>query len=273
MVAKLCGIPIFGLMLVLFACANPNPVQRNALQTESTIPPSTASPSVLPTNGSNNSGQLSIPIGIGVVTPEVLAIWNTYALESDMVSVSFRQPDFLNSARTKNKSIVYLELSATNDALHLAQQHGANTVGFNLETTNDCTELIRQEQAAYQQVKPTGIRLVFGPTGRMLTRCIASNPEIAQQADILVFQTQGLQMQDNYAEEVMATVHAIRSVNPQVGIWAQVSVNPPGSRTVTAEEVIQSIRSIQSSVDSISIFIHPTPDRLVVLEQVLKTLR
>jgi hypothetical protein len=66
-------------------------------------------------------------------------------------------------------------------------------------------------------------------------------------------------------------IDGIKSANPNVKVWVQVSVNPPHKQQILPEEVIHDIQLVADSADLIWIFF--APNKVNVMEEVFKNLR
>ncbi len=59
--------------------------------------------------------------------------------------------------------------------------------------------------------------------------------------------------------------------NPNVEVWVQVSVNPPGNPHITADQVVSRIMEISGMVDGIWIYYHKS--RWAIAKEVVEKLR
>jgi hypothetical protein len=128
-------------------------------------------------------------------------------------------------------------------------------VGYGLETGESTPDAEWQDiVAATQQARALADRygklLVLGPGLRLMSENEDKYPAMAALTDIWILQTQRLQVKGPgsfYRQEVERIVTLIRAGNPNIQIWAQITLLP--DREPDAEEWLAFRQSIDDLVD------------------------
>lgn len=115
-------------------------------------------------------------------------------------------------------------------------------LGYGLETSKSTPDEewknpISYTQTAKELAEGFGKLLVMGPGFTLMASNEDNYPPMAAQSDIWLFQTQQLQKNPpgpKYRAEVMRIVNLIRSDNPNIKIWAQITL-PPDRQPNAAE--------------------------------------
>lgn len=236
------------------------------LRTPSLIP---GLPSKTPTPSfKNNTRQVSL--GFRVASTEQVDFFNQYAQPQDTIAVGIKEVGLLKNAKTQNKSLVYGGEVSTDEAIAVAKANGIRIIFFNKEGTRSAEELAQAEKEAYKKTKEAGLTFGFAPTGRMLA---VYYRDFVYNADIVGYQTQSIQTEPNYDQTVKDLIDKMKALNPRLEIWAQVSVNPPDDRAITADKVIANIHALVGVADQIKIFFNQQPDRVAVMKEVFKNAR
>jgi len=222
-----------------------------------------------PTLSSKNNTQ-QVSLGFKVASAEQVEFFNQYSQPQDTIAVGIKEVGLLKNAKTQNKSLIYGGEISTDEAIAAAKANNIQVIFFNKEKTRSAEELAQAEKEAYGKVKAAGLTFGFAPTGRMLAAYYQS---FVYDADIIGYQTQSIQTEPNYDQTVKDLIGKMKALNPKIEVWAQVSVNPPGDRTITADKVITNINSLAGVVDQIKIFFNQQPDRVAVMEEVFKNAR
>jgi len=149
-----------------------------------------------------------------------------------------------------------------------AKALGVTMLGYNLEEALPREDLISREREMQRIASENDLRYAFGPTLLKLERYY---DDFARYADIIVLQSQRYQTTEEYEERLEGLIERIRSANPGVRVWVQVSVNPPAKRDITPDEVISDIQLIADRADLIWIYF--VPRTAPVMEEVVKRLR
>lgn len=223
----------------------------------------------------------SFELNIRIDNMDDVTFWNQYALSIDHVHAWAPNISYLTHVKTPHKSLTYGKIEDTQLTISLAKENGIEAIDFNREKTNDCTVLIQEEQLAYQEVHQAGRIFYFVPTGKMLQKCYQQYPQLLQNTDAIIYQTEAIQGVDqNYTQTVHTLIQNIKQMKPGIPVWVQVSVNPPSNRNLDAQSVITTIQSLEDgstgAPDGIQIFAieqSKDPSRFQVLEQVVKSFR
>lgn len=214
---------------------------------------------------------LEIPLGIGAWDSETVEFFNQYAKADDQIGVRPQYVDLLDRARVGKKSLVFPYQEDPSEIISLAKEKGVEILGYNLEKALSKEEMVAEEKEFYNLAKENDLLFVFAPTALQLE---LNYRLYAPHADVIGLQSQRYQTQKDYEKVVEDLIGRIKATNPEVMVSVQVSVNPPGNRTITAGEVIQNIQAIKDKADSIIIFYHPNlPERASVMKEVFKKLR
>jgi hypothetical protein len=128
-------------------------------------------------------------------------------------------------------------------------------LAYGLETSqstpdNEWQDLVGSTRAARAIADRHGKLLVMGPGYRLMSRNWDAYPAMASLADIWVFQTQQLQKEPPgpaYRSQVEQVVDHIRSGNPDIVIWAQITLPP--DREPSAQEWLRYHHLIADLVD------------------------
>ncbi len=150
-----------------------------------------------------------------------------------------------------------------------------DALGYSLERSRNITPeeqedpLGATEQAAElanQYDKP----LVLGPGLQLMQDHWSDYAAMAALVDVWILQTQHLQVHPpgtEYRQEVEKVVRELRSGNPGVKIWAQISVTP-GQTVLSVEEWLAYRDSILDLVDGIYVLDVSDPSRPETLEAI-----
>jgi hypothetical protein len=119
---------------------------------------------------------------------------------------------------------------------------GYEALSYGLETSRTTPEeewqdLIGSTEEARAIADEFGKLLVMGPGFRLMSQNWHQYPAMAALADIWVLQTQRLQVNppgSEYRQEVQRIVNQIRTGNPDISIWAQITLPP--DREPSADE-------------------------------------
>jgi hypothetical protein len=128
-------------------------------------------------------------------------------------------------------------------------------LGYGLETgkstpDEEWQDLVGSTQTARAIANQHGKLLVVGPGLRLMSQNEDKYPQMAALADIWIFQTQRLQINPPgpvYRREVARIVNLIRSGNPSISIWAQITLPP--DREPYAKEWLAYRQSVVDLVD------------------------
>jgi hypothetical protein len=151
-------------------------------------------------------------------------------------------------------------------------------LSYGLETSQSTPEeewqdLVGSTRAAKTIAENFGKQLVMGPGFRLMSENEDQYPVLAEMADIWVLQTQRLQVNppgEEFRTEVERIVNLIRSGNPEIPIWAQITFPP--DREPDAIEWLAYQESIVDLVDGtyIGIYIWESTDDDVLIMNVEK---
>jgi hypothetical protein len=156
-----------------------------------------------------------------------------------------------------------------------AEQAGVpyEALGYGLETSKttpveEWGDLVGSTQDARALVDHYGKLLAMGPGFRLMSRNRDKYAPMAAFADVWVLQSQRLQVNppgSTYRQEVEKVATQIRSGNPDVSIWAQITLPP--DREPNADEWLAYRQSIVDLVDGTYIGVYTwesaDPDQLV----------
>jgi hypothetical protein len=128
-------------------------------------------------------------------------------------------------------------------------------LGYGLETgpttpREEWQDVVSATQTARAICDEYGKQLVMGPGLRLMEENLEAYGPMAAQTDIWLFQTQLFQKGppgEDYRREVQQVIDRIASGNPEMEIWAQISLPP--DREPSAENWIAYERSISDLVD------------------------
>ena len=238
-----------------------------------TTMPVTPTPKVGTEAGPTPTGEtLDIPLGIGLYNSDNVAFFNRYAREHDAVFARPPNMDLLNDVKIGQKTLLFAPrdepLTDVETVISKAKAIGATILGYNVETVLIPEEIVRKEMELQQYAAENDLLYAFGP---LLVKLERHYDDFARYADVIVLQSQRYQTTEEYEERVEELIEKIKSVNPEVKVWVQVSVNPPKKRHVTPDEVISDIQLIADKADLIVIYY--APKTAPVMEEVFKRLR
>ena len=215
---------------------------------------------------------LDIPLGMGVYNAENVEVFNRYAREQDVVAA--RPPDLylLEKVERGRKNLVFAPrdepLTDVQSVISEAKSLGVTILGYDLEEAAPKEDLISKEEEMQANADENEMLYVFGPTLLKLERFY---DDFARHADIILLQSQHYQTTDAYEDKVEGLIEKIRTSNPDVQIWVQVSVNPRADRRISPDEVVREIALIADQADLI--WIYYVPKSAPAMEEVLKRLR
>lgn len=146
-----------------------------------------------------------------------------------------------------------------------------DVLGYGLETSASTPEIEWEDvTGATQKAKEISDKydkyLLMAPGFKLMSQNINFYAKMAEKADIWILQTQQLQKSPpgpEYRQEVERIVSLIRSGNPEIIIWAQITLPP--DRTPDAEEWLVYRESIIDLVDGIYIGVY-TWDKISEIE-------
>jgi len=202
-------------------------------------PATTVSPTVtiLPTSDINPPSSQNCKIGIG--------------LRAETVDVSLEYKDHIGFIMSANSSLAeqYFDQFEGSlrviggPSLEMLKEKGerARTVGipyeglsYGLETSNstpdeEWQDLVGSTAKARAVADEYNKYLVMGPGFKLLSANEDKYGSMGALADVWMFQTQQLQKEppgDKYRQEVDRIINLIRSENPDIVIWAQITLPP-----------------------------------------------
>ncbi len=210
------------------------------------------------------------PIGIGIGDESHLDFLNERMKNKDILSVKPPLIDILDEIIVGRKTLVfganyYPEVETL---IEDASQRDVEIIGYNLEGHYTLEEMIEQEKIVYNLTKQHNLLFMFGPT---LTNLVKHYKEFIEWTDIILIQAQHLQTMEDFREKLEGIINNISTVNPNVDIWVQLSINPPENRNLTAEEFLEDMNEIKDIVDGIWIFY--TNSRWPVVREILEEVR
>lgn len=215
---------------------------------------------------------LGIPLGIGIWDSENVAFFNRYAREQDVIGARPPYLDLLDDVEVGQRMFFVggrdEPFTDIGSMISEARAIGVTMLGYNLETALPREELTAKEMQLQQIASDNDLVYAFGPTLAKLERYYE---DFGRYADVLILQSQRYQTMAEYEEVVEELIERIRSTNPEVKVWVQVSVNPPQKREITPDEVIQHVELIADKADLIWIYF--APQRAPVMEEVFRRLR
>jgi hypothetical protein len=244
---------------------------------ETPAPPTTTSVTPTPQMGTETDPApaeetLSIPLANGIWDADNVTVFNRYAREQDVIAARTPFLDLLGDVEIGHKMVLLAprdeEGTDIPSVIAEAKTKGVTMLGYNLETALPKEDLVSKEKEMQSVAGAHGLQYAFAPTLLKLTK---HYDDFVRHADIIVLQSQRFQTRGDYEERVEELIAKIRSANPEVKVWVQVSVNPPEKRSVTPDEVIDNIQRIADQADLIWIFF--APKRASVMEEVFKRLR
>jgi hypothetical protein len=215
---------------------------------------------------------LAIPLGIGIYEADNVTVFNKYADEQDVIAVRPPFMHLLADVELGRKKLVFAPrdepLTDVEATVSEAMALGITVLGYNLEQALPKEDLVRKEVELHSIAAENDLLYVFGPTLLKLERFY---DDFARHADVILLQSQRYQTTTEYEERVEGLIEKLRSANPEVQVWVQVSVNPPANRHITPAEVISDIKLIADSADLIWIYF--VPRTAPTMEEVIRRLR
>jgi hypothetical protein len=161
------------------------------------------------------------------------------------------------------------ERAFLNGTLYEALAYGLETN----ESTPDVEwqKLVGSTQRAKAIADQYNKLLVMGPGFKLMSDNEEKYPQMASLADIWVLQTQQLQKGppgSDYRNEVVRIIHQIRSSNPEIQIWAQITLPP--DRDPDAREWMAYYLTIVDVIDGayIGVYTWSTNDPEVLLKTI-----
>ncbi len=222
----------------------------------------------------SQSVPVNLPIGILLRSNQTIDYLNARLLPGDVVlkvtSGNLKDLQPLTKIRNAQTMIGFPKGYSGDPSKILAEAKAKRIrmVGYDLEGTLSEQEKMKRERKLYQAAKKQGLFFMFNPGHRDLERNYQS---YAPYTDAFLFGSQGYQHLNNYAQIVAEKVAQFKKAKPGIQVWVQVSVNPPGDRERTAEEVLADIQAIAGVADGI--FIYYEPERWSVVQAVLDQIR
>ncbi len=209
------------------------------------------------TNSVNVQFIRSIPLGVGVWDSVTLDFLNKALGPNDIIAYRPQNEGLMSAPTTARKMLVFGDQDYGQAATLIqdAKTMGAALIGFNLEGQLTREELLEKAREVGKLVKEADLRYMFGPKVADLEKYF---PALSRIANILLFQSQNFQTQPNYKQTLGMAIARIKKMNPNVRVWVQVSVNPPGNRTLTVEQVLKNIAAVADMADGIFLFYNPT---------------
>jgi hypothetical protein len=211
-------------------------------------------------------------LGIGIIDAENVAFFNQYAREDDVISARPPFMDLLKDVEVGRKMLNFNPrdepITDAGSIIAEAKAMGVTILGYNLEAALSEEELVSKEREMQSQAQADALSYAFGP---LIVKLMKHCDEFARHADILVLQSQRFQTTDEYEATVEGLIDRIRSANPDVEVWVQVSVNPPDRRRIEADEVIGDIHRVADKADLIWIYFGPRT--VPLMEEVFQGLR
>jgi hypothetical protein len=144
----------------------------------------------------------------------------------------------------------------------LADDVPYEALAYGLETSpttpdSEWGDMVGSTESALAIADRYGKSLIVGPGFRLMSRHEDAYPAMAASSDLWMLQTQQLQKGppgEDYREEVSRIAQLIRSGNPDIGIWAQITFPP--DREPDPEEWLAYRASIADLVDGTFIGIY-----------------
>lgn len=210
------------------------------------------------------------PVGIGVVDESHLEFLNERMKDVDILAVKPHLMNLLDEIIVGRKTLVFGAdyYSEVEDLIENAVENDVEIIGYNLEGPYAVEEMIAQEKTVYNLTKQHNLLFMFGPT---LTKLIKYYEEFVKYTDIILIQAQHLQTMEDFRVELEEIIHRISAVNPDIGIWVQLSLNPPENRNLSAEEFINDMEEVADLADGIWIFYYDS--KWPILMEVLNEIR
>jgi len=194
-----------------------------------------------------------LPIGIGIMDESHLEFLNERMQDGDILAVRPHLMNLLDNVKVGIRTLVFSAdyYSEVESLIEDAVDRKVGIIGYNLEGAYTLEEMIEQEKTVYNLTKQYDILFMFGPT---LTKLIKYYKEFVKYTDIILIQAQHLQTMEDLRGKLEEIIHNISTINPDVDIWVQLSVNPPDGRDLTAEEFLEDMNEIEDLIDGIWIF-------------------
>ena len=247
----------------------------------STIKP-TSQPSAIPATATDIIKSNQSPIGIGLrsETVDILLRYQdcqglTMASSSEMAETYF--PKLTGWLRIIGApSLSQLEKKGNRAQISGIPYEG---LGYGLETSKSTPDTewkdpINSTRKARELTASFNKLLVMGPGFQLMSKNESNYPPMASLSDMWLLQTQQLQKNPpgaSYREEVIRLVDLIRSENPGIKIWAQITLPP--DRDPDAAEWLAYRQSIIDVVDGTYIGVY-TWDRInnQILQETVMTI-
>jgi hypothetical protein len=213
---------------------------------------------------------LDAPLNLGLTEGMDYDFLEKHLRSTDYIAVHVKNIDALDRVSGTKRSLVLTsqDVNQISDIIALAKDKGIDMIGYNLEGQLTKAELTSGEIEVYDEVKAAGFPFIFGPTVSNLLRYYS---DFAKNADAIMIQSQRMQGMDGYEENVKQLIANIKSVNPDIRVWVQVSVVPPNNPNAPVETVLNEIASIADSVDGLFLFV--PPQRWETAKQIIASLR
>ncbi len=141
-------------------------------------------------------------------------------------------------------------------------------VALNLEGPFAPAWLAQQARAVAGQAHALGLQFTFGPTLYVLQRWY---PVFVPFSDAVVVQFQQGQRYADWLQRVSELVKAIKRTRPDLKVWVQLSLNPPGDYYYSLARVVAQVEQLRGLADGVALYWHP--GRAEALLKVLHTLR
>ena len=250
------------------------PVLPVATMTETPVTPTaTVTQTAVPSPTGDSSApliRLDAPLSLGLLEGVDYAFLEEHLRSDDYVVVHIRNLKSIDRVPGKRRLLILTPEDVKNmqQTLALAESNQIDMISYNLEGQLTVEELVAGESSVYEQVSAAGFPFMFGPTLNHLVRYYA---DLALNADALIIQSQRMQTQDDYGENVKELIANIKAVNPDIEVWVQISIVPPPDREVPVETVLQEIASIADSVDGLFLFY--TIERWDEVKEIVTALR
>jgi hypothetical protein len=245
--------------------------------TSQTSRPASPVPSMMPSRTAA-SYSLACPLGAGLRedTIEIQLAYQTPARLYVTGSLGFAR-EYFGQLETGMRVLIGPSLARLRELAEQAAECGLpyDALAYSLEASRNTpieeqADVLGATQQAASLAHEHGKLLVMGPGWGLMEQNWAQYPTMASHADLWIIQTQRLQSNPAdaaYREEVARVIDQLRAGNPDLHIWAQVSVTP-GGRLLSAEEVLAYRRAIVDLVDGVYIYEGGDPNRSETLQTI-----
>lgn len=200
-----------------------------------------------PARQSTRQRLAKLPLGM-MVHPPSLDYFNKMARPDDIAGVPLPNARLLSEIVSGKRMVM-------SPSVDLAKEQAASFVstaeyfGYNIEHWPDTPEAEKQapvaaSQAAAEFARQHDLGYILGPD---LSFTEEFGPQLAQQVDIYVIQ--GQQLQENiprFQKVVTDFAEAVRSTNPDVKVWVQVSAS-----FGTPEQTVSALETVTDHIDGI----------------------